>query len=557
MRPPKYPQSHSIIGGLALALALTMAAPSARANVYASNVKINGGMTNISVTQGASVGISYILNEAASAGVTIKILSGATVVRTMTIEGNIQGTRRGLNTVAWDGRADSGGSVPPGNYSVSITAAANGYPGWTKITDDDNIGNYSWEARGIAVNRNTNSPYYGRVFVGNSYPGPGTSLGDQVGVQKLNADGSYADEGGFSDGGVAWRAGYFSPWKIRVSGDDYVYVEDWYDAGDIYRFDGTISSASVLHVFAPPTDSSLGNFAGMCITGRGTNTLLWTADVNDPGSMGISKYSVKLDGTFDPTAGVQVVGVNGGGSPGLNLPPFPVDVDKAGRIYTLQNRLTQGDSEAIVLRFPAYDPSTNSGLPEYTADWAVGPGDDYCGGHGIAADPTGTYVAACFWGYYAATYNSGNIKVLNAANGTIVTNLDLGVSYPSSLTGDPTHHMDTDCDWDAVGNLYYLDDWPGCWRAFSPPGPNQSTTLALAKVQVVPLRITHIGVSGGTVTINFTGLPSDPPSAFTLLSGSAVTGITNVAAATITGSGGVYQATVATNGPRQFYRIRR
>jgi hypothetical protein len=513
-------------------------------------------MTNVAVAQGTGVSISYILNEAASAGVTIKILSGATVVRTMTIASGA-GTTRGLNTVAWDGKNNTGASVPAGDYSVSITAAASGYAGWSKITDDDNLGNYTWESRGIAVNRNTNSPYYGRVYVGNSYPGPGSANGDLVGVQKLNADGSYADEGGFSDGGVGWRGGYYAPWKIRVSDDDYVYVEDWYDYGDIYRFDGTISSASKLYVFAAPTDASLGNFAGMYITGQGTNTVLWTADIKYPGSVGITKYSVKPDGTFDPTAGTHVVGVSGGVLPGLDLYPFPVAVDRAGNIYTAQSRDNQGDPEAFVLRFPAYDPATNGGAPEYLGDWSAGPGDDYCGALGIAVDPTGIYVAACFWGYYVPPRTSGNIKILNAADGTVVTNLDLGVAYPNGLTSDPTHHMDTDADWDAVGNLYYLDDWPGCWRAFSPPGANQATTVVLAKVQVVPIQITHTDVSAGTVTINFTGLPGDLPSAFTLLSGSVVSGITNVTAATITGSAGVYQATVSTNGPRQFYRIRR
>ena len=92
---------------------------------------------------------------------------------------------------------------------------------------------------GIAVDRNTNSPYYGRVFVGNSSAGPGSLYGDQVGIQKLNADGSYADEGGFSNGGVDWQCRGFAPWKIRVSDDDYVYIEDWSSNGDLYRFDPT------------------------------------------------------------------------------------------------------------------------------------------------------------------------------------------------------------------------------------------------------------------------------------------------------------------------------
>jgi hypothetical protein len=305
-------RNHLTIAGLAFALALASVARPAHANVYASNVKINGGVTNITVAQGTNVSISYILNEAASAGVTIKILSGATVVRTIAIVSGA-GTLRGFNTVTWDGKNNSGVNVPGGPYSISITATSTGYTRWTKITDDNNLGNYVWEARGIAVNRNTNSPYYGRVFVGNSFDnsasGTSTKPGDYLGIQKLNADGSFADEGGFSDAGPPWRGGYVSPWKIRVSDDDYVYVEDYYDAGDIYRFDGTISSNSMLHVFAPPADTSLGNFAGMCVTGQGTNTVLWTADVNSPGSLGIRKYAMRTDGTFEPTNGIQVVAV--------------------------------------------------------------------------------------------------------------------------------------------------------------------------------------------------------------------------------------------------------
>jgi hypothetical protein len=557
MKTPKNLRSHSIIGGLALALALTTAAPSAHANVYASNVKINGGMTNISVAQGASVTISYILNEPASSGVTIKLLSGATVLRTISIAGGAAGTLRGLNTVTWDGKADGGANMPGGNYSVSITAASAGYAGWSKITDDNNIGNFSWESRGIAVDRNTNSPYYGRVFVGNSYAGPGSSLGDQIGIQKLNADGSYADEGGFSTGGVAWYGAYWSPWKIRVSDDDYVYVEDFYNYGDIYRFDGAISTNSMLYVFAAPLDGTLGNWSGFCLVGQGTNTVLWASDATYPGSLGICKFLVQSNGTFEVTNGIPVVGAGGGGSPGMSLYPYSVALDKAGNIYTLQYRVNQYDSEALVFRFPAYDPSTNSGLPEYTGDWSLGPGDDYGGGKGIAVDPTGAYVAASFWGYNdGTTWNSGNIKILNTADGTIVTNLDLGVSYPSSLTSDPTHHMDTDCDWDAVGNLYYLDDWPGCWRAFSPPGANSASTLALAKVQVkasvTPTTIRIVPIGAGYYTIAYSG---GGGSQFVLLTSPTVNAPLSgwTRAATNTAPGGTF---LVTPNSHTFYRVK-
>jgi hypothetical protein len=566
MKSPQYLPGNAIIGGLALALALMTVAPSAHANVFASSAKINGGMTNVSVAQGTSVNISYILNEPASAGVTINVLSGATAVRTISLAGGGAGAMRGLNTVVWDGKDNSSNIVPGGNYSISITAASSGYSGWTLTTDDNNDGNYSYYSSGIAVDRNTSSPYYGRVFVSNSYDNSsaGTNYGDYVGIQKLNADGSYADEGGFSTGGVAWRGGGFAPWKIRVSDDDYVYVEDFSNAGDLYRFDGTISSNSMLHAFAPPNDYSMGQWSGFCLVGKGTNTVLWAADSNYapdfPPSLGIEKFSVQPDGTFDATNGTQVVAV--GGSPGLNVAPYAVALDNAGAIYTIQSLLDQGDPSALVFRFPSYDPATNGGAPELTADWVAGPGDDYCGGHGIAVDPTGTYVAAAFWGY-GIPETSGNIKIFNATNGTVVTNLDLGVAYTNNLTSDPTHHMDTDADWDAVGNLYYLDDWPGVWRAVSPPGANQATTVALPVMQVSssgqPLNITGITVSGGTVTIHFTAGSSDTAEGFVLLSASAAQGpYLPAAGSTITRLGpGLFQATVSVSSSPQYYRIER
>jgi hypothetical protein len=533
--------------------------------VFASNVKINGGTSNVSVAPGASVSISYILNEPASAGVTIKILSGTTAVRTISLAGGSAGTLRGTNIVVWDGKNGSNTNVSEANYSVSIKAASIGYAGWTKITDDDNAGNYVYEARGIAVDRNTNSVYYGRVFVGNSFDnssqGTSANYGDYLGIQKLNADGSYADEGGFSDGGLSWGGNGLAPWRIRVSDDDYVYVEDWLAKGDIYRFDGAVSSASKFHAFAAPPNGSQGSVGGFCVVGKGTNTVLWTADNNYPSpSLGIKKFAMQPDGTFSTTNGTRVVAL--GGSPGLSSSPWAVALDKTGAIYTLQGPSTQGDPSARVFRFPAYDPATNTGAPELTASWVAGPGDDYCGGRGIAVDPTGNYVAACFWGYHDSSWTSGNLKILKAADGTVVTNLDLGVAYPNSRSFDPTHHMATDADWDAAGNLYYLDDRAFCWRAFSPPGANAATTVALPVVQVTsaaqPPYITSIRVSSGTVTIHFTGGSNDVASAFVLLSAPTAQGTYSPAAdSIITGSGGSFQATFPANGPAQFYRVLR
>src|SRR5215475_3470091 len=64
-------------GFVAPVLALMMAfagLPSARANVYATNIKLNGGNTNLTLLPGDPVTITYILNEPASLGVTMYFL---------------------------------------------------------------------------------------------------------------------------------------------------------------------------------------------------------------------------------------------------------------------------------------------------------------------------------------------------------------------------------------------------------------------------------------------------------------------------------------------------
>ena len=198
---------------------------SARANVYSTNVRLNGGVTNIFVSPGDSITNDYILNEPASLGVIIKILNGATPVRTISLPADGPGTLRGLNTVIWDGKTDGGVNAAPGNYSVSITAASAGYNAWTHLTSDSDPGTYVWEGRGIAVDRNPASPHYGRVLVANADFGlnPAGNPGDVLGILKLNADASPAEEGEASGGqdGHAWSGQTVSPSCCSTNPDFY------------------------------------------------------------------------------------------------------------------------------------------------------------------------------------------------------------------------------------------------------------------------------------------------------------------------------------------------
>jgi len=457
-------------------------APSADANVYATDIRISGSTpgtptsATVFVPCDNAVAINYRLNEPADAGVIVEIHSETTVVRAFTNAPGSPGTLRGPHTLIWNVRDEQGQIVPFGFYTVHITAAANGYGDWTQISDDFNAGNYVFQPRGIAVNRNTNSPDYGRVFVSNAEVGlnPTSEPGDRLGILRLNADGSRAEDA-VSDGGWFREGSNSIPSKIEVSDDDYVYVNDSAH-GLVLRFDQTISSFSRTLFLRSDNwpDGSATNLGGPFITGAGTNTQVWMAHTNDSGSVGIRRWNVASGGVI-ATNDLGSTIVQAGTNSDLSVAPFDVALDRSNRIYTIQSRDLSGDPADRVMRFPAYD---GSGVAETNADWTIGSGDDNMrGASGIAVDPTATYVAVAFLGSgEGLARTGGGVKVfLGATNGS-----DVATLTPASF------HDHTDVAWDKVGNLYLCDNADSVWRAFSPPGANTNTTVALQTLEVAP-----------------------------------------------------------------------
>jgi hypothetical protein len=474
--PFRFGHQSTLLKSLLLILGtVALAGTTARANVYATNVRLNGGTTNVSLAPGGSVTIGYLLNEPATLGVTVAIKQGGTAVRSIALTGGGPGTMPGTNAVSWDGRDDIGHMVGGGTYSVSVTASASGYTNWTQISSDANTNNQIWEPRGVAVNVNPSSPYYGRIYMANadSGPNPATFPGDQVGILKLQADSSPAAEGIFS-------GGFARPSKIEIGSDDRVYVNNDYDNYQpaILSFDPTVSTNSQRGVLASTNYPNVQFYDGPFVSGAGTNMQIWMADVGNL-SQGIIRWNITSDGTVDPLdMGTNVVAA-GDGTP-LDFHPVDVAVDRSNRIYTAQYAGGAGAPDNRVLRFPAFTNVTET----TNTDWIFNTNSEYfTSAYGVAVDPTATYVAVGFGGSDVSGEQGtdGFAAVFAASNGTPIVTL--------TPTNTPTHQF-FDVAWDNAGNLYALDQGDpngtdeGWLRIYSPPGTNQATTLASPVIQM-------------------------------------------------------------------------
>jgi hypothetical protein len=565
-----------------------LSALSARANVYATDIKLNGGLTNAVAFVNVPASISYHLNQAATMGVTVNVWQGTTLVAS--IPGT---TSMGLNTVSWTPAAT-------GNYSLSVTAAAAGFVTWTQISADTNAGNYAYSPNGMAVDNNTNSPYYGRVMVGCSSAN-GTAINPisgaiiKDGVYKMNADGSFADEGGFGYGNYTMDDGgntsvnempslsTLVPWRLRIGDDDRLYMLDFSDEGAIVAFDMEVTTNQIViddggydggahggpHNYAgnPDIDDLAFGIGNFDVTGTTTsNAAVWLCDFDSPPNWGIWMYHLingqsdtNDDGTQAVATGGDLSVTSGGGCM----------IDTSLDIFCGQN-LNAETAAYNVMEFAHWNsgvlprPSslfTNAvGAHAGQVAWGYGCGvDSTCATNptfeavqdvvlNSRASPT---IVACPLGAGNDDMNGSGIRLLDATDGSIIeTNLDFGEVYTCAA-------------WDRVGNLYGASTSRNVWRAWSPPGSSTNTTVAVAQVTVMDIgaiKITSIAAVPTTtgcanVTISFTTPGNPAPSAFTLETSTNLNGtFTPFSGAEITGSSGTYQAAFS-NCSTAFFRI--
>ena len=120
------------------------------------------------------------------------------------------------------------------------------------------------------------------------------------------------------------------------------------------------------------------------------------------------------------------------------------------------------------MSFPPY-----TGQQEIIANWAIGLYPKLLDTYGVAVNPDATVVALAVVGPCDTETDPCGGLYLYSTDGQFLASLD-------RKGGQPYY----DVAWDKVGNLYALDGGSnGVWRIYSPPGSNQTTTVAVPIIQ--------------------------------------------------------------------------
>lgn len=248
--------------------------PTPRANVFASELRLTQ-------TSGLSAGhtLQFVLNDAAQ--VVVEILNETGVVLTIDA-GN---RSKGENSISIQDD-----QLPEGVYSWRVRASAEGIDRPLRFSEPNAVALQFFSPRGVAVDNNIGSEFFGRVYATETVPGTVTNRTTQDGVYVLNAALEDVTRQGANSyaGGVAWH-GASSPMRVSVGEDSRVYVTDWSATNPgVWVMNPANPSAPFVPVFSGLTLSNglasrngvnvHGAISHGWVTGTGSNTQLFTFD---------------------------------------------------------------------------------------------------------------------------------------------------------------------------------------------------------------------------------------------------------------------------------------
>jgi N-acetylmuramoyl-L-alanine amidase len=409
------------------------------ANIYASEVSYAGGQFN------------FTLNENAVA-VTIEIYNEGEWVQTYDAGALAKGTHSIDN--------------PFGNAafdSYGITATARPSIALAKISTETATPAFT-TPRGLAIDKNSNSPFFGRIYVSDS-KNTETTGGIYVfdaALTDVTRQGTTAWSQIFSNTGA-------SPFRLSVAPDHRVVISDWSDAvtAGVYIWNPATPEVNAVPVFGGTVGTGglasqggvniHGSVAYALITGTGENTRLYTYDEDMPTILN----TYHIGNLETPWVGAPSVATpNPAGLANKNGVFVP---DNKGGWWLGQHRWEDTSGNPGLMHLDAQGTIDFISKGELTAD------SKYNTRGAIALNADQTLVA---------TVSDNSIKVF------AVTYNEAGVP---SIPATPTYTLETafasscySLDFDVAGNLYAVGDGKALNIWTFPKADNSYTTRVSA-----------------------------------------------------------------------------
>ena len=526
------------------------------ATPYATSLTNNGPGTSISFRVNESGFVSVIWTNLATA----------------TITNNFGNRNPGLITTNMSG----GGGPVPGTFAVTITKTnAPGYvSGVAQQISTDSFTNGAAlstnvmrfpSLRGVAVNTNPASSYFGRIYVANSAAGataPRASIGD--GIFLINADFTEAvnqfttartagittfTNATETDGSVN------SPWRLSVGEDNNLYIADFStNSGTIYVTDPDVLTGTNI-IAGLGTSGTPGALSPSVNHGRIGSSVIAKGSTN---AGNLVLYALDTDATNTTDLfGNFITGWSIGSGPYAQdlvvtnldnrtlLPNAGITEDLAmgpdGKFYTLQNR-SDGNEAGIYVVDPTVDGGVFNPIPDGLWDKTYDSRADSIANHGqtvdllrqaraVAISPDGKFMAVA--------RDDANTWIIALTNG--IPNLS-----DRRLVATGGTSLGRDLAFDAAGNLYVAASGNSALRVYSPGFTTVATTTSsgtFSMTNIVPnqyVRVTGTDTNAmeidpvsddGSVTFSRTGDLGVPLTINYLVTGTATRGadyLTNV-----------------------------
>ncbi len=581
----KYSPTFSVLAALAAGVCV---APSLRAAPYASTVKNTDGA------------ISFILNEAADK-VTVKFDNGATTTELGALAAGTHSFPLGTHT------------------SFEIIVEKNAGPGWREgvlqqISDDADAKLHLTHQRGVAVNKNPASPYFGRVYVSVSAtgtaqpvlepPSPGRAVSE--GIYVLNPDLSATDLGtealtaGLPFSAHATSTSDQSPYRIAIGEDDQLYITDWATpSGTLYVTDPDVSQG--MNVLPGPQGGSNplivvdengevvgeerfhGCIAAVVAVGSlaGGDLELYVIDENlqsDRAQTALNQMNSIWKWTAGgvlpiPEEGFQEVFLFN--SSGITYAAQQADLvrDANGFFYKTQRRAAGQTQSGIFIVDPdgllvtasrdAWIEYNNNleepvavNIDTFIETISIDIYDGWLAGYRYAgdADPP-------------INYGASEIQFVKIVTDEETGSPSFDFSQHFIIPTLPNTNVGRDISFDAAGNIYTVSSGQHLLRVYAPGGYTTATTASNGQFFIEtgepptpptgePPVIGDATLAETTLTLTFTAAEGEA-AAFAVQKSGTLAGQswTEDTTAVITGATPSFTATITTTGAEQFYRI--